>query len=85
MKVRATRKKVEPKFLPVELKLTFVTKEEMDTFFELFNYVPICDYVRKYAKMDMPKIIRQAIHAVYPHKEAYVLKMDDFLRKYFVI
>lgn len=83
MKVHVKRNSTRPKFEPIELKLTFVTKEEIDTFFDMFNYIPICDYTRKFSKVDMPRIIRNAIYAVYKPNKQDITRMDNFLSSYF--
>ncbi len=52
-------------YSPISLTLTFETKKEADYFATLFNYSPICDYIRsstpnqKASESDICAVIRK--------------------------
>ena len=62
-------------FVPVELKITFETKEELGAFYALFNFSPICDLLDKAGFSARP--VRTALEVDYNgYKDFHAILCD---------
>ncbi len=75
--MRASSKVVEvkPQFIPVELTLHFETQEELDRFYTVFNFYPVCRFIDTDGRTGGQ--IRQALEV---SRRLSEVRHDDFNR-----
>ena len=62
MKTKATTVTVKPDFEPIKLEITFESEKELNSFYSVMNYSPICDWLRNKGvnPSDMRYALREA-------------------------
>ena len=70
---------INSEFQPVKLEVIFETQKELDVFYTLFDFTPICNFIEEEAEINFDEVIRRVLranHSINLHDElsTYIAK-----------